>query len=190
MDWAVYVIFFDVFAIARQYLAHARNPDCGEICNTIGFLDDHVLVDLVRELKFVLALCVCLQLLKIMKISAILVPRMGLTPTVLKKALPDMIFFVIVFAVSLFAFSNMLFIQLGTGMKEFSTQYTAFITLGRALFGDFDMTEVISNSPNCASPALALSGPLLRPPGPTARPGSSLPPPQTDYKLMAHYRCC
>jgi hypothetical protein len=93
--------------------------------------------------------------------------------------------------VSLFAFSNMLFIQLGTGMKEFSTQYTAFITLGRALFGDFDMTEVISNSPNCASPALALSGPLLRPPGPTPRPGSSLPPPaQTDYKLMAHYRCC
>ena len=190
MDWAVYVIFFDVFAIARQYLAHARNPECGEICNTIGFLDDHVLVDLVRELKFVLALCVCVQLLKIMKISAILVPKMGLTPTVLKKALPDMIFFVIVFAVSLFAFSNMLFIQLGTGMKEFSTQYTAFITLGRALFGDFDMTEVISNSPNCASPALALSGPLLRSTGPTPRPGSSLPPPQTDYKLMAHYRCC
>ena len=180
MDWAVYVIFFDVFAIARQYLAHARNPDCGEICHTIGFLDDHVLVDLVRELKFVLALCVCLQLLKIMKISAILVPRMGLTPTVLKKALPDMIFFVIVFAVSLFAFSNMLFIQLGTGMKEFSTQYTAFITLGRALFGDFDMTEVISNSPDCASPTLARLGRPLRPPGPTQRLVSPLHPPQTS----------
>jgi hypothetical protein len=133
-----------------------------------------------RSLKFSLALCVCVQLLKIMKISAILVPKMGLTPSVLKKALPDMIFFSFVFAVSLFAFSNMLFIQLGTGMKEFSTQFTSLITLGRALFGDFDMTEVISNSPNCASSLhLALLGRSLRPPGPTQRLASP-PSPSTN----------
>jgi len=62
----------------------------------------------------------------------------------------------LVFAVSLFAFSNMLFIQLGTSMKEFSTQFTSLITLGRALFGDFDMTDVISNSPNYGNTILYL----------------------------------
>ena len=167
MDWAVYSLYALVFLQSKTYVKNVRNPNCGEICTTIGFIDDHVQVVDARWLKYLLALCVCVQLLKIMKISSVLVPKMGLTPSVLKKALPDMIFFSIVFAVSLFAFSNMLFIQLGTGMKEFSTQYTAFITLGRALFGDFDMTEVISNSPNCASTALALCGPLLHPTGPT-----------------------
>ena len=157
MDWAVYSLYVLVFLRSKTYIEHGRNPVCGEICTTIGFVDDHVQAIDARWLKYLLALCVCVQLLKIMKISSILVHKMGLTPSVLKKALPDMIFFSLVFAVSLFAFSNMLFIQLGTGMKEFSSQFTALITLGRALFGDFDMTDVISNSPNCASsPTLAL----------------------------------
>ena len=173
MDWAVYSLYVLVFLQSKTYIEHVRNPDCGEICTTIGFIDDHMQAVDARWLKYLLALCVCVQLLKIMKISSALVPKMGLTPSVLKKALPDMIFFSLVFAVSLFAFSNMLFIQLGTGMKEFSTQFTSLITLGRALFGDFDMTEVISNSPNCASPALALLGRPLRSPGPTQRPASA-----------------
>ena len=173
MDWTVYGLYVFVFIGSKTYVEAVRNPVCGEICTTIGFLDDHVQAMDARSLKFILALCVCVQLLKIMKVSSILVPKMGLTPSVLKKALPDMIFFSFVFAVSLFAFSNMLFIQLGTGMKEFSTQFTSLITLGRALFGDFDMTEVISNSPNCASPALALLGRPLRSPGPTQRPASA-----------------
>jgi hypothetical protein len=180
MDWTVYSLYAFVFLRSKTYVEHVRNPVCGGICTTIGFLDDHVQVEDARSLKFFLALCVCVQLLKIMKISAILVPKMGLTPSVLKKALPDMIFFSFVFAVSLFAFSNMLFIQLGTGMKEFSTQFTSLITLGRALFGDFDMTEVISNSPNCASSLhLALLGRSLRPPGPTQRLASP-PSPSTN----------
>jgi len=180
MDWAVYSLYILVFFRSKTYVEHVRNPVCGEICTTIGFIDDHVQALDARWLKYLLALCVCVQLLKIMKISSILVPKMGLTPSVLKKALPDMIFFSLVFAVSLFAFSNMLFIQLGTGMKEFSTQFTSLITLGRALFGDFDMTDVISNSPNCASsPTLALLGRPLCPHGPTQRPASSLHPPQT-----------
>ena len=180
MDWTVYGLYVFVFIRSKTYVEAVRNPVCGEICTTIGFLDDHVQAMDARSLKFILALCVCVQLLKIMKVSSILVPKMGLTPSVLKKALPDMIFFSFVFAVSLFAFSNMLFIQLGTGMKDFSTQFTSLITLGRALFGDFDMTEVISNSPNCASPTLARLGRPLRPPGPTQRLVSPLHPPQTS----------
>ena len=180
MDWTVYGLYVFVFIRSKTYVEAVRNPVCGEICTTIGFLDDHAQAMDARSLKFILSVCVCVQLLKIMKVSSILVPKMGLTPSVLKKALPDMIFFSFVFAVSLFAFSNMLFIQLGTGMKEFSTQFTSLITLGRALFGDFDMTEVISNSPDCASPTLARLGRPLRPPGPTQRLVSPLHPPQTS----------
>jgi len=61
-----------------------------------------------------------------------------------------------------FAFANVLFIQLGPNMAEFASPLNSFVTLGRALFGDFDLDLIIDNSPDCASPALcAPSAPRL-----------------------------
>ena len=37
-------------------------------------------------------------------------------------------------------------IQLGPVMAEYSRQDASFIALGRALFGDFDIDEIIANS--------------------------------------------
>jgi len=76
---------------------------------------------------------------------------------VLKKALPDMAFFGLVFSVSVFAFANMLFIQLGANMLDFKDQTNSLISLGRALFGDFDIDTIIENSPNYMNTAFYLA---------------------------------
>jgi hypothetical protein len=154
MDWVVYVLFIFVYILATSYLRNARSFVCGNFCTSIGFQDDHLAMTDARRLKFYLAMTSCLQLLKIMKIMAILVPKMGLAPSVLKKAMADLIFFGVVFGISVFAFANVLFIQLGPNMAEFASPLNSFVTLGRALFGDFDLDLIIDNSPDCASLAL------------------------------------
>jgi cell division protein FtsB len=65
---------------------------------------------------------------------------------VLKRALPDMVFFGFVFVVSMLSFSTLFYVQLGPVMMEYSTQTSAFISLARALFGDFDIDAILSNS--------------------------------------------
>ena len=46
----------------------------------------------------------CIQLLKIIKFASALVPKMDLAPSVLKKALPDLVFFGVVFIISMVGF--------------------------------------------------------------------------------------
>ena len=57
-----------------------------------------------------------------------------------------MIFFGFTFVVSMLAFSTMLFIQLGTVMEDYWDQFNSLISLFRALFGDIDIDEIMSNS--------------------------------------------
>ena len=80
----------------------------------------------------------CIQLLKITKFCAVLVPKMGLAPLVLKKALPDLVFHSCVFVISMIAFSTCFFIQLGPVMQEYYGRLP-LLSLGGALFGDFDI---------------------------------------------------
>jgi hypothetical protein len=87
-----------------------------------------------------------LQLFKIMKITAILVPKMGLATAVLRKCAIDLLMFGITFVISMAAFSSMLFIQLGPVMLAYYDQIPAFISLFRALFGDFDIQAILDNS--------------------------------------------
>jgi hypothetical protein len=91
-----------------------------------------------------------------MKIAGVLVPKMGLAPSVLKKALPDLIAFGIVFAISLLAFSSIFHMQLGPVMLEYNTRLVAFISLSRALFGDFDVDDIINSSPSYVNAFLFL----------------------------------
>ena len=118
-----------------------------EVCRTIGYIDDWQQMDTFKRAKAFLSLCVCIQLLKIIKFISALVPKMDLAPTVLKKALPDLFFFGVVFAISLLAFSSMFYIQLGSVMVDFNDQIASFISLGRALFGDFSIDEARTPRP-------------------------------------------
>ena len=146
MDWLNYSIFFIVWWKLSAYVHLVGSPKCALLCQTIGYHDDWEVMETVRAGKFYLSLCVCIQLLKIIKFMSALIPKMGLAPSVLKKAFADLVFFGIVFAISMLAFSTMFYIQLGPVMAEFAGQGVAFITLGRALFGDFDIEDVLANS--------------------------------------------
>ena len=82
-------------------------------------------MEAMRDLKMYLSLTVCLQLLKLLKIAGILVPKMGLAPAVLKKALPDLTTFALVFMISVLAFSSLFYIQVRTCAPQhrYSTEH-------------------------------------------------------------------
>ncbi len=61
--------------------------------------------------KTYLGMCVTIQLLKLIKFASTMVPKMGLAPLVLKKALPDLIFFMLVVFIVLLAFSQLFYMQ-------------------------------------------------------------------------------
>ena len=63
----------------------------------------------------------------------------------LYKGRIDLLFFSITFCISMVAFAMMFFVQLGPVMEGFSSIPSCFITLMRALFGDFDLDEIINN---------------------------------------------
>jgi hypothetical protein len=86
------------------------------------------------------------QLFKVMKVCAMLMPKMGLATAVLKKTALDLLFFGVTFIIAMFAFSMMLQIQLGPVMANYSSQIPAFLALFRALFGDFDINDILTNS--------------------------------------------
>ena len=66
----------------------------------------------------------------------------------LKKALPDLFTFAGVFMISVLAFSSIFHLVLGSVMVEYNDKFASFVSLGRALFGDFDINEVLENSPS------------------------------------------
>ena len=123
----------------------------------VGYQDSWEVMSTIRDGKFYLSLCVCIQLLKIIKFTSALIPKMDLAPMVLKKALADLIFFMLVFLISMFAFSTMFFIQLGPFIADFASQEAALIGVGRALFGDFDIDEILDNSPSYTNALLFIA---------------------------------
>lgn len=75
----------------------------------------------------------------------------------LKRALPELVFHSTVFALSLFAFSTMFYLTLGPSMDAFWTPTASFISLSRALFGDFDIESIMEHSPDYSNAMLFLS---------------------------------
>ena len=65
---------------------------------------------------------------------------------VLSKGAVELFFFGTVFMISMFAFSNMFYVQLGPVMQDFNDQPASMISLVRALFGDFDVDDIMDNS--------------------------------------------
>ena len=116
------------------------------LCRHIGYYDDWQLMGEYRTLKQFLSICLSIQLLKIIKFTSQLIPKMGHMPEVLRICLTDMVFFSIVFAISILSFSMMLYLQLGSVVDAYIDQFPAFITLARALFFDVDIDEVLDNS--------------------------------------------
>ena len=109
MDWLNYSVFFVSFMNFRRVFAlyaesNSANPPCALLCETVGYVDEWQLFGTMRKAKYYLSLCVCVQLLKVTKFAIEAVPKMGLAPLVLKRALPDITFHSAVFIVSMVAF--------------------------------------------------------------------------------------
>merc|ERR1719502_1978757 len=115
-------------------------------CRTFGFYDLWEVFDTARSAKFFMSLCVCIQLLKIIKFTNVIVPKMSLMTRVLSKGCYDLLFFGLIFSVSMFAFCMLFYIQLGSFMDDFYSQTSSVIALAKALFGDFPFDEIIDNS--------------------------------------------
>jgi len=147
MDWANYTIFVIAYANMGVHVSAVDNVDCSSyLCAAVGYFDDWETMRTFRMTKVYLSLCTCIQLFKLLKFLAMLVPKMGLATSVLRKCVVDLLFFGVTFVISMFAFSMMLFVQLGPQMEDYWNQMPAFISLFRALFGDFDIDAIMNNS--------------------------------------------
>ena len=154
MDWLNYLIYFIAYISLQNTINYTdetpiapSHPDCSSyLCQETGYFDDWQTMVQFRTTKMYLSLCVCIQLFNIQKFAAALIPKTGLATAVLRKAAMDLIFFGVTFIISMLAFSTMLFVQLGPVMEDYWDQFAAFIALFRALFGDFDIDEIMNNS--------------------------------------------
>ena len=88
----------------------------------MGYYDDWRVMATARTVKIYLSTCVCIQLLKIIKFTNVLIPKMSLMTSVLSKGKADLAFFGIVFGISMLAFSNMFYVQLGSVMEDYNDQ--------------------------------------------------------------------
>merc|ERR1719502_440450 len=115
-------------------------------CRTFGFYDEWEVFDVARNAKFFMSICVCIQLLKIIKFTNVIIPKMSLMTRVLSRGCYDLLFFGLIFGVSMFAFCMLFYIQLGSFMDDFYSQTSSMIALAKALFGDFPFEEIVDNS--------------------------------------------
>jgi len=146
MDWINFYIFMLTW-VSIQQLNHAEeHRACSPLCDTIGYCDDSLVMNLVRNAKTYLSWCLCIQLLKVVKFTDTLVPKMDLATEVLYEKRDELLFFTFVFVISMLAFSQLFYVQLGPVMAQFNTQQGALISLVRSLFGDFDIDAILSNS--------------------------------------------
>ena len=152
MDWLNYIIFFLAFAKFQTLFMLEGDVElaCTGVCSSVGFQDDWEVALTAKGAKRYLSMCVCIQLLKIIKFASELVPKMGLVPRVLKRALPDLIFHSTIFIISMASFSTLFYIELGPLMIDFYDQRASFVALARALYGDFDIDGIMDNSAGCA----------------------------------------
>ena len=120
--------------------------------------------------KLWMSLCVCIQLLKIIKFTNVIVPKMSLMTRVLAKGCYDLLFFGIIFMIAMFAFCMLFHVQVRPAAPHptppphhltpppcsprparvvhgrLLPQPSSMIALAKALFGDFPFEEIMDNS--------------------------------------------
>ena len=108
-----------------------------------------------RNAKFFMSICVCIQLLKIIKFTNVIVPKMSLMTSVLSKGCYDLVFFGVIFGISMFAFCMLFYIQARHAMHMCDASLRAslahlplfHIWAARLLHGRFLLTAVVTHRP-------------------------------------------
>lgn len=156
MDWTNFALFAVTYmTLAQTNALNERDklprfdpgsPCTSKLCVEFGYYDMWEVFDTAKTAKFFMSICVCIQLLKVIKFTNVIVPKMSLMTRVLSKGCHDLLFFGVIFGVSMFAFCMLFYIQLGSFMDDFSSQTSSMIALCKALFGDFPFEEIVDNS--------------------------------------------
>ena len=147
-DWANFAIYFALY-IEYQKLDFALNEfGCEKVCTRVGFHDPWKVMLATTNCKQLLAILTTIQWLKVIKYINGVVPKFALATSVLSHGLADLMMFFIFFIWSIISFSQLFFMQLGPYMEGYASLIRSIVTLGRALFGDFDMEAVINTSNN------------------------------------------
>ena len=116
------------------------------MCTEVGYHDDWEQFYYTKQSKFFLSLCSTLQMLKVIKFINVFVPKMALATSVLSHGLGDLSMFTFFFLFSIYAFAQMFYIQLGPYLDSYNDFISAFFSLFRALFSDFDIALIMDNS--------------------------------------------
>jgi hypothetical protein len=151
LDWINFFLFYYVYMLCKHERFLAERDRSGSSCDShmctkFGYFDAWEVFSVGRVVKLVLSFIVCIQFLKIIKFTNEVIPKMSLMTRVLSKASTDLVFFAIVFAISMFAFSNLFYLQLGSAVDNYYSMTYTVISLTRSLFGDFDIVEINENS--------------------------------------------
>merc|ERR1711988_91815 len=72
--------------------------------------------------------------------------KMALLTNTIKEGNVQLGSFMLIFFISMFAFSNLFYVLLGVNIGSYYSQVGSFLTMFRALFGDFDIDEIDENS--------------------------------------------
>ena len=103
--------------MVQQLAANEAFESCtSKLCLEFGFLDRWEVMETAASAKLWMSLCVCIQLLKIIKFTNVIVPKMSLMTRVLAKGCYDLLFFGIIFMIAMFAFCMLFHVQLGSYM--------------------------------------------------------------------------
>jgi len=148
MDWANFAIYFALY-MEYNNLDYALNDfRCMKVCERVGFHDPWMVMLATTNCKQLLAILTAIQWLKVIKYINGVIPKFALATSVLSHGLADLMMFFIFFIWSIISFAQLFFMQLGPYMEGYASLIRSIVTLGRALFGDFDMEAVINTSNN------------------------------------------
>jgi len=157
IDAASILVFVSISIRLHGLAAQAHEWLDSELWNTAGFYHNYDYPHACVSLRTWLAVLLCLQLMKTTRFFVALAPKkFGLANRVLAVALVDLVAFGTYFMLSLCAFAMLFFVQLGSRMPGFNGELTSFLTLIRALFGDFDIAEIIQVSSGLTNACLFL----------------------------------
>ena len=148
-DWANFAIYFALYSEYHNLdVALNESFRCTKVCMQVGFHDPWKVMLATTNCKQLLAILTTIQWLKVIKYINGIVPKFALATSVLSHGLADLMMFFIFFIWSIISFSQLFFMQLGPYMEGYASLIRSIVTLGRALFGDFDMEAVINTSNN------------------------------------------
>merc|ERR1740130_2132805 len=149
MDWAGFLLFFCVFDSYQKLNTRLYDQSCENgaiLCTGVGFNDGWAAMAATKTTKQYLSIASTLQMLKIIKFVNVFVPKMALATSVLSHGLGDLAMFTLFFLFSIYAFAQMFYIQLGPYLDSYNDMMSAFFSLFRALFSDFDIALIMDNS--------------------------------------------